>query len=297
MNLKNSKVVVTGGAGFIGSHLIRYLLNEGAEVLAIDNLFVGKKEFISDGCLFKELDIRFKEAKEVIWNFKPDVIVHLAAIHYIPYCNENPGETFDVNVMGTRNLLEACEAKFFFASSAAVYPPLNGALREDLHGPIDIYGKTKLIAEDLVKLHNKKAIIARLFNVYGPNDTNPHLIPEIVNQIKEGKRKIELGNLTPRRDYIHVDDVCKAIITLLKHDKEGVYNIGTGVEYSVNGIVEVVNEILGEEIQIVQDKRRMRKVEREHLLADITKIQNETGWKPKIKLKDGLKGIIRNNKE
>lgn len=297
MNFKNSKVVVTGGAGFIGSHLIRYLLNEGAEVLAIDNLFVGKKEFISDGCLFKKLDIRFKEAKEVIWDFEPDVIVHLAAIHYIPYCNENPGETFDVNVMGTRNLLEACEAEFLFASSAAVYPPLNGALREDLHGPIGIYGKTKLIGEDLVKLHNKKAIIARLFNVYGPNDTNPHLIPEIVNQIKEGKRKIELGNLTPRRDYIHVDDVCAAILALLKHDKEGVYNIGTGVEYSVNEVVEVVNEILGEEILIVQDKRRIRKVEREHLLADITKIQNEIGWKPEKRLKDGLKKLIEGRSE
>ncbi|MCK4733477.1 MAG: NAD(P)-dependent oxidoreductase, partial [Methanophagales archaeon] len=216
----------------------------------------------------------------------------LAAIHYIPYCNENPGETFDVNVMGTRNLLEACEAEFFFGSSAAVYPPLNGALSEDLHGPIDIYGKTKLIGEDLVKLHNKKAIIARFFNVYGPNDTNPHLIPEIVDQIKEGKRKIELGNLTPMRDYIHVDDVCKAIIALLKHGEEGVYNIGTGVENSVEGVMEIVSEILDGEIQIVQDKRRMRKVEREHLLADITKIQSETGWKHRIKLKEGLKRLI-----
>ena len=295
MNLKSSKVVVTGGAGFIGSHLIRYLLNEGAKVLTIDNLFVGKKEFISDGCLFKKLDIRFKEAKEVISNFEPDVIVHLAAIHYIPYCNENPEETFDVNVMGTRNLLEACEAEFFFASSAAVYPPLNGALSEDLHGPIDIYGKTKLIGEDLVKLHSKKAIIARLFNVYGLNDTNPDLIPEIIEQVREGKRKIELGNLTPRRDYIYVDDVCKAIIALLKHGKEGVYNIGTGVEYSVNEVVEVVNEILGEQMQIAQEKRRIRKIERAHLLADITKIQNEIGWNPKIRLKDGLKKLIMDN--
>lgn len=296
MNLKNNKVVVTGGAGFVGSHLMHYLVKEGAEVLVIDNLFVGKKEFISDRCLFRKLDIRSKEAKEVIRNFEPDVIVHLAAIHYIPYCNENPEETFDVNVMGTRNILETYEPELLlFASSAAVYPPLNGALSEDLHGPIDIYGKTKLIGEDLVKLHNKKAIIARLFNVYGPNDTNPHLIPEIVNQIKEGKRKIELGNLTPRRDYIHVDDVCAAIVALLKHGKESLYNIGTGVEYSVNEVVEVVNEILGEEIQIVQDKRRVRKVEREHLLADVAKIQNEIGWNPKIRLKDGLKKLIMDN--
>jgi UDP-glucose 4-epimerase len=289
----NGKVVVTGGAGFIGSNLVRYLLKEGAEVLVIDNLFAGKKEFISDGCAFNKLDIRSEEAKEVVRNFKPDVIVHLAAIHYIPYCNDNPEETFDVNIMGTRNILESYKPELFlFASSAAVYPPLNKPLTEDLHGPIDIYGKTKLIGEDLVKLHNKKAIIARIFNVYGPNDTNPHLIPEIIGQIRGRKRKIKLGNLTPRRDYIHVDDACEAIIALLRHGKEGIYNIGSGTEYSVKEVVEIVSEILSEEIQIVQDKRKMRKIERGNLLADIAKIQNETGWRPKIKLRDGLKDLI-----
>ena len=197
--------------------------------------------------------------------------------------------------MGTRNLLEAYRDAelFLFASSAAVYPPVSGPLTEDMYGPIDIYGKTKLIGEDLVKLYyQNNAVITRIFNVYGPNDTNPHVIPEILSQVKRGKRKIELGNLSPRRDFIHVEDVCEAIIALLKHGKGGTYNIGTGKEYSVKDIVDLISEILGEKVQVVQVEERMREVERMHLLADISKIQNETGWKPKIELKEGLKGLI-----
>jgi UDP-glucose 4-epimerase len=202
--------------------------------------------------------------------------------------------------MGTKNLLEVCNNAewFLFASSAAVYPPVSEPLTEDMYGPIDIYGKTKLIGEDLVRLYRKNnAIIARIFNVYGPNDTNPHVIPEIINQVKRGRRKIELGNLGPKRDYIHVNDICEAIIALLKHGKSGIYNIGTGKEYSVKDIVDLVSKILGKELQVVQVKERIRKVERMHLLADINKIYDETGWKPEIELKEGLKRLINHVKQ
>lgn len=291
--MKGKKVLVTGGVGFIGSHLTRHLLNEGAKVLVVDNLFVGKKVFLPDGAFFEEIDIRSKKMKRVVEKFEPDVITHLAAINYIPYCNANPEETFEVNVMGTRNLLEVSRnIEFFFASSAAVYPPVKGLLTEDMYGPIDIYGKTKLVGEDIVKLSCKKAIIARFFNVYGPNDMNPHLIPEIIKQVKEGKREIKLGNLIPKRDYIHINDVCEAIITLLKFRKQGTYNIGTGIEYSVKEIVDIVSKIIGEEISILQDRKRMRKVEREGLLADITKIQNDIGWNPQVDIIDGLKKLL-----
>ncbi len=295
MKLKDKKVLVTGGAGFIGSHLSYHFLKEGSEVLILDNLFVGNKEFIPEGALFKKIDIRSENLADIINEFEPDVIVHLAAIHYIPYCNANPEETFDVNVMGTRNLLEAIseDVDILFASSAAVYPPTNGPLTEDLYGPIDIYGKTKLVGEDLVRMNCENAIIARLFNVYGPDDTNPHVIPEIIEQIKAGNLQIRLGNLTPKRDYIHIDDVCKAIITLLKSGNEGVYNVGSGIEYSVKEIIEIISEILNKEIKIIQDVKRIRKLEREHLLADIKKIEDEVGWYPKINIENGLRKIIK----
>jgi UDP-glucose 4-epimerase len=160
MKLNGKRIIVTGGAGFIGSNLLKHLINEKTEVLVLDNLFTGKKEFIPPEVQFKNIDIRSDEIKEIIKDFKPDNIIHLAAIHYIPYCNENPEETFDVNVMGTRNILEASQGiDFFFASSAAVYPPLDGPLDENIIGPMDVYGKTKLIGEDLVRLYAKNAII------------------------------------------------------------------------------------------------------------------------------------------
>lgn len=291
MNLKGKNVVITGGAGFIGSHLAQHFLNEGSKVLVMDNLSVGKKEFIPDGALFKKVDIRSKDLKSIMDVFEPDIVVHLAAIHYIPYCNANPEETFDVNVMGTRNLLKALnnDIKFFFASSGAVYPPIEKPCTEDLEGPIDIYGKTKIIGEDLVKLYCKNPIIGRIFNVYGPRDLNPHLIPDIMEQLQKGEHKIKLGNLTPKRDFIHVEDVCRAIITLLEQNKSGTFNIGSGKAYSVKEVVDLISKSLDEKIEIIQENHRIRDIEREVLLSDITKIHKETGWKPKIKLEEGLK--------
>lgn len=293
MKLNGKKIIVTGGAGFVGSNLVKHFINEKAEVLVLDNLFAGKKEFIPPEVQFKNVDIRSDEIKEIIEDFEPDNIIHLAAIHYIPYCNKNPEETFDVNVMGTRNLLEASKGiDFFFASSAAVYPPLAGPLSEDITGPMDVYGKTKLIGEDLINLYSENATIGRFFNVYGPNETNPHLIPEIIEQIMDGNNSIELGNLTPKRDYIHVDDICMSIISLLNANKPDVYNIGNGNEYSVTEIVEVISQILDRDIEIIQDKSRMRKVEREHLLADINKILEKVNWKPKNSLEKGMNNLL-----
>lgn len=292
MKLNGRRIIVTGGAGFVGSNLLKHLIDEKAEVLVLDNLFTGKKEFIPPEVQFINVDIRSDEIKDIVKDFKPDNIIHLAAIHYIPYCNENPEETFDVNVMGTRNILEASQGiDFFFASSAAVYPPLDGPLSEDITGPMDVYGKTKLIGEDLVNLYSENAIIGRFFNVYGPNETNPHLIPEIIEQILSGNNSIELGNLSPKRDYIHVDDICGAIISFLNVNKPGVYNIGTGNEYSVTEIVDAISQILDRDIEVIQDPKRIRKVEREHLLADITKIK-KIGWNQKESIYKGLNELI-----
>lgn len=294
--MKGRKVLVTGGAGFIGSHLCRHLLKEDAEILVVDNLFTGRKELLPEGCDFVKLDIRSPKMREVIKKFDPDYVFHLAAIHYIPYCEARPEEAFDVNVIGTMNMLKGISdwsnKIFLFTSSAAVYPALSRPVSEDVEpSPIDVYGKTKLIGEELVKLTCKNAIIARIFNVYGRNDTNPHVIPEIVKQVKNGAKKIKLGNLTPVRDYIHVEDVCKAFITLLKKGINGTYNIGTGIGHSVKEIVDIVSEILNEKVEIIYDKDRARKVDREYLVADINKIK-KIGWEPSITLKDGLRELL-----
>ncbi|WP_253739121.1 NAD-dependent epimerase/dehydratase family protein [Halohasta salina] len=307
--MQSRNVLVTGGAGFIGSEFVEKLSETEANVLVVDNCFAGSESLVPDGVAFEQVDIQSNRLSELVSDFDPNVIVHLAAIHYIPYCNEHPEEAFDVNVMGTRNLLTAARElsnleMMMFASSAAVYPPREGSNSESSEtGPTDIYGKTKLIGENLVRQFqqetNTTTAVARLFNVYGPNETNEHLIPAVLNQVRSGDRKIELGNLTPKRDFIHVSDVADALMTLLTEfdDGYGVYNIGTGSEYSVQEVVEKTSEALEEEIDIIQDKDRVRESDRPHLQADISKMQSDFGWEPKVEFVEGLRELLHQNKE
>ena len=239
----------------------------------------------------------------IINQIKPDSIVHLAAIHFIPYCNQHPFESSNININGTINILnaakEASVKQVFFASTAAVYPIYDEAVAETNDtGPMDIYGLSKLTGEHLCnEFHletNIPTIICRFFNAFGPNETNPHLIPEIQNQVNDGKRTINLGNLTPKRDFIHTSDMASAVNTLLDKVKEGihVYNLGRGIEYSVTDIVDAFERQMGEKITIDVDQARVRKTERMHLLANVSKLKS-IGWEPKIGIDEGIKTLIQ----
>jgi UDP-glucose 4-epimerase len=200
--------------------------------------------------------------------------------------------------------LDACALtgsveKVFYASTAAVYPILDGSISEEqATGPLDIYGLSKLMGEYLCHaFHNKTdiaTIICRFFNAFGPNETNPHLIPEIQDQINQGKREIELGNLEPKRDFIHTSDMANAIDLLMNKFDNGIdtFNLGQGQEYSVTEIVQAFEECLGEKITIKQHPDRIRKSDRMHLLADVSKLKAFTGWEPKIGILDGIRTLI-----
>jgi UDP-glucose 4-epimerase len=301
--LDGSDVLVTGGAGFIGSATVRTLLDEGARVKVVDNCFAGESSLVPEGASFERIDIRSDEMKRVVTEFDPDSIVHLAAVHYIPYCNQHPEETFEVNVMGTRALLEAAREletldTVVFASSGAVYPPEDGPLDEESRvGPMDIYGRTKLVGEDLAALFGTESGVStaavRLFNVYGPNETNEHLIPAIFDQLRTGARTIELGNLSPKRDFVHVSDVARALTTLLTDfDRDfRTYNVGSGTARSVREVVECTSDALGEDIEIEQDDERVRESDRPHLQADIGRINGELGWEPRVEFVEGLRRL------
>ncbi len=304
---KLAAILVTGGAGFIGSHLVKRLITLKHNVLVIDDLSFGKRESIpqiSENLSFVEGDIANKKLLVVlIKEFRPEIVIHLAAIHFIPYCNENPVRTVETNIIGTRCLLEACKIvkphTLVFPSSGAVYAISDRELsEEDLTEPTDIYGISKLIGEDMCRLFYRetgiRTIIARLFNVYGPGETNPHVIPEIIKQLKEGKLEIELGNTEPKRDFINAKDVADALIAL-SNDFLGefdVFNIGSGKEYSVREIVEICERIIGREIKVKGTISRKREGDRMHLLSDIEKIIKETSWKPKINIEDGLEELL-----
>ena len=300
------KILITGGAGFIGSAVIAELQAHGHDIAVIDNLSFGNRDFINvPDDRFHNVDIRDRAAMaQVFAAYQPDWVIHLAAIHFIPYCNQHPYESADINISGTMHVLDlagetASVSKVFFASTAAVYPIYDDAVSEThATGPLDIYGLSKLTGERLCsEFHQRtgiKTVICRFFNAFGPNETNPHLIPEIQQQINAGKRTINLGNLTPKRDFIHTSDMARAVRMLMTADGNGIdtFNLGRGIEYSVTEIVEAFERQLGEKITIEQEQSRIRKTERMHLLADVSKLKAESGWEPEWGIDEGIATLI-----
>lgn len=304
------KAFVTGGAGFVGSSLVRRLSNNGWQVRVYDALKPGKQEFLPKDAPNIELyhgDI-LDEARvaQAVAEFAPEVVFHLAAIHYIPYCNAYPLETMRVNVEGTESVLRACRAaaipRVVFASTAAVYPAHAGPLHEAMPPePLDIYGYTKLFGEQLVEWHQRQtkcsAVIARLFNVYGPRETSPHLIPQLLEQVVQGAEELLVGNIEPKRDYVYVDDVARSLYDLAEaagsHPGQLLRsNVGTGKEYSVREVLALLQEITGNEVSIVQDPARMRPSDRSNLCADTSTLRSLIGWAPSTDFRQGLRGLL-----
>ena len=305
----SKKVLITGGAGFIGSALSKHLQEEGHEVFVLDNLSFGRRQLagVPDNRFF-QVDIRDRAAtQQVMDDTRPNIVLHLAAIHFIPYCNQHPAEAADININGTINVLETAGMKgsveqVFVASTAAVYPIADGAMDEEqATGPMDIYGTTKLATEKLASEFHLRTkvpvIVGRFFNAFGPNETNPHLFPEIQKQVLGGARTLKLGNLDPKRDYIHTEDMSRAMSALLAMGNTGIgtFNIGRGIEYSVREIVEAFERQLGEKLTIEVEQARVRKVERMHLLADVRKLKSATGWMPKWDIDQGVATLLKEN--
>jgi len=301
------RILITGATGFIGSAIYIYFQeNINAEIFVIDNLSFGDigNITIDSDKLFVEDIINRDKITEVFNIVQPEWVIHLAAIHFIPYCNKFPFESSNVNIQGTKNVLDAAKqcgsvTKLFFSSTAAVYPIYEEAYAETHSvNPLDIYGLTKLTGEYLCQQFFAETqiptIVCRFFNAFGPNETNPHLIPAIQEQINSGLRTIKLGNLEPKRDFIHTSDMARAVYLLLNKFNTGydVFNLGSGIEYSVIEIVEAFERQIGEKINIEVDQSRVRKVERMHLVADISKLKSFAGWEPAVSIDEGISTLI-----
>ena len=296
-------VLVTGAAGFIGSELCRVLRSLGHAVVGYDNLSRGRREFLPADVRLVEGDIRdAARLAETVRASRPDWLIHLAAMHYIPDCIARPKETLDVNVEGTRRVLESCRGSsvshLVFASTAAVYAPADGACVEDATplGPLEVYGESKLQGEHLAAaFHAETGIttsVLRLFNAIGRHETNPHVVPHIFESLQRSD-VVRLGNIEPRRDYIDTRDLAEAIVAVANGSRGlSVLNVGTGTAYSVREILERLRRILGRPVVVEQEAARVRTSERMLLLADIGKIRRAVRWTPRVPIDDSLKDLI-----
>lgn len=305
---KGTRIVVTGGAGYVGRVLVKQLTLQGDNELHIlDSLACGEHRLDQmdlTKAVLHRVDIRdATRVKGLLENLEPAVIFDLAAVHYVPACEAAPGVAVSINVAGTVNLLHAVSnrTRFIFASRAAVYYPSESAHTENAKniGPIDIYGITKLHGEQFVQYFHERGkidgVIVRLFNVMGPGETNPHLVPAIIRQLGRGERRVQLSNVFPQRDYIDVRDAAEGFrrlgVVVRQKDTNGplISNLGTGRSYAVRDVVKQVGASANVELEIIQDPDRIRANDRPKLCASTRMLEATTGWVPSRTIAESLR--------
>lgn len=304
------RILVTGGNGYVGRCLCRSLLPEH-EVCIVDNLRYGQSRFTATemaAMRCETIDIRHAERlRWIVSKFQPEAIIHLAAIHFIPECENDPELAVSTNVLGTANVAAACPAgcRLVFASTGAVYRPETTPHREDSSPvePADVYGWTKLQGEQYVRYFARQrkypACIIRLFNVIGPGETNPHVLPEIVAQLKAGRSVLSLGNLEAKRDYIHVADVARGFARAastgqLESGTTTTVNLGSQEPLSVAELLDLLREESGREFRVEPDPARMRPSDRPYLSADIARINELFHWRPQLSIREALTDLWHN---
>lgn len=307
---KLSKVVVTGGAGFIGSHIVDRLLNEGLEVTVIDNLLTGRLENVShhegrkDFHLIRgdirDLDVIGNAVKEA------DAIFHEAALVSVTRSVENPTLTNGINVAGTLTLLKSSMdsdvKRFIYASSSSVYGEAKTLPKHEELAcqPISPYAVSKLAAENYVKVFHQvyglETVGLRYFNVYGPRQTyGPYsgVITIFINRLLTGQQPIIYGDGEQTRDFTNVQDVVEAnMLALVKKKAAGhVFNIATGVVTSVNELARMLLDITGRR-GLEPAYVNPRPGDIKHSYADISKANEILGYRPKIALREGLVKLV-----
>lgn len=313
--LENKRILITGGAGFIGSYIVKELLKEPVkEIIIYDNFLTGNIENIKNCLLDKrcklnpygndirETDILNKTMEGI------DYVFHLAAM-WLLHCDNFPRTAFEVNVYGTYNVLEACVKnkvkKIVFSSSASIYGSSEQELiREDHHFyNKSFYGATKIAGESFCTSFNQNyhlpVIILRYANVYGPgqklNKFHNSLVPTIINNIKNKEKIIINGDGSQVYDFIYVEDIAKANILSIKSKIEyGIYNIGTGIPTSVKDIVNLILKYTKYQNEVIfkaYDNNDPRKFVKRRVL-DINKAKKELNFEFKTCLEDGIKRIL-----
>jgi len=301
-----TKVLVTGGAGFIGSHIVEYWTKEGAEVVILDNLNTG---FIENVNLFP--DAKFIEGsitnRELVFKVMKSVnyVHHLAALISVPESVEKPFDYVNVNINGLLNILDAAKEngvkKVVHSSSAAVYGenPESPKLITMTPAPISPYGVTKLDGEYYLNIYNLLYKLGtaslRYFNVFGPRQDPSSqyaaAIPIFVNKALKNEPLIIFGDGEQTRDFVFVKDVVQANVLAATKDACGVFNVANGHSITIRDLCELIIETTGSKSKIVHAEPRPGDIK--HSLASITETQNALGFNPKYDLIQGLKDTIK----
>ena len=301
---RRTKALVTGGAGFIGSHLVDGLLDSGYDVAVVDNLSSGQLRNVNHQATFYHAEINDVRLNQIIQRERPEIVFHLAAQSSVRQSAIDPVADADANVMGTIRLIAAAAAegveKFIFSSTGgAIYgDPETIPCDEDTRvNPLTPYGLSKYVGEQYLELFNETYgldyTILRYANVYGPGqnpDGEAGVIAIFTGMMLSERRPHIYGDGRQERDFVYVSDVVRANLAAINRGHGRTYNIGTGQQFSVARIYEMLQEIT--EFDQEPDYRPRRTGEVLRIALDSTRAEKELKWTPEVSLEDGLRRSV-----
>ena len=296
----STKILVTGGAGFIGSHLVDRLIQEGNEVIVVDNLSTGKRKNVNKKAQFYKMDIQSKRIERVFRNERPLIVVHLAAQMSVRHSTDDPGFDAQVNILGTINVLEHAVRqgvrKVTFASSGGVVygeQEIFPASESHRTEPLSPYGISKLAGEKYLAYYANatglRYVALRFANVYGPrqdSEGEAGVVAIFSKQMLDGGQPIVNGTGKQTRDFIYVDDAVEAILVTLGEDVQGIFNVGTGQETTINECYGIIKSLT--KCQCKELYGAAKKGEQFRSVLDVTKLREVFGWDPQVTLQEGL---------
>lgn len=298
------KVLVTGGAGFIGSHIVELLLKEGYTPIVVDNLSTGNKAFLPPNTTFYEMDVLAPRIAEVFEQERPDYVIHQAAQVDVAKSIEDPTKDGENNILTTIHLLQLSQKysvkRFIFASSCSIYGE-TGDTSTTEHFPIQplsFYGLSKSTSEMYIKMfyniYRLPYTILRYANVYGPRQTpkgEGGVIAIFIKKLLNQEHPTIYGDGNQTRDFIYVKDVALANIQALKQQHDGIYNIGRDSKLSINELYQLALQLTNQNITPLYSPTRKGDIKFSRL--NIKKAENELKWCPKYSMEDGLKETIQ----
>lgn len=303
------RILVTGGAGFIASHVSDRLLALGQHVAIVDNLSTGKRENLPAAATFYEIDIRDKSLDKVFEAEKPQVVIHHAAHANVTESVKNPGYDASVNIGGSINLFECCvkhdvERVVYASTGGALYGEACYLPADEAHpiDPVSPYGVSKYAVEQYLyayrENHGLEYVVLRYPNVYGPRQ-DPHGEAGVVAifslLLLTGKRPTIFGDGGKTRDYCYVSDIVDANVLALSTEITGTYNLGRGIEITDLEVFESVQEAIGSQIE--PNFAPVRPGEVEHIALDASKAERDLGWKWKVDLIEGIAASVNYYRE